>query len=379
MQGELNIIHLQILTKKSMFGKIYNLCGRKLFSLLKTKRMYLWIFFNFVRNYKFVTFPSDDGASFSMGDVDKSNAELSDDQNTSILSAIKSSRHGENRLQMYHERKIRKLVDKCRKKNIRFPQHYVNLSSKLAEDITLCTDAELIDLTTECIQSLGLDHSECDSSSSDSSNEPMWKKIKTKKVGLLTPMPKSFDRTNPYNQAWSQPGKHVHTYCLGRTDVMIGGAQCSIPCLTLQQQHDIFQAQVYGTIPQSPSLETYPQSGQCNQYSAVQASGQMYLNRPNYNIGYDSPGHSLNNVNPNLVQPQFINKVKAAEMGFLDTYQRGVDSPGSSSVEMLTPLFSSTPRSPDNTTSSLPLGNQAGLSSGENAANFNKVTRVIFN
>ena len=88
---------------------------------------------------KLVTFSSDDGASFSLGDVDKSNTELSDDQNTSILSAMKSSKHDEERLWMYHERKIRKLVDKCRKKNIRFPQHYVNLSSKLAEDITLCT------------------------------------------------------------------------------------------------------------------------------------------------------------------------------------------------------------------------------------------------
>ena len=272
---------------------------------------------------KIVTFSSDDSASFSLGDVNKSNTELSDDQNTSILSAIKSSKHDEGRLWMYRERKIRKLVDKCRKKNIRFPQHYVNLSSKLAEDITLCTDAELIDVMTECIQSLGSDDSERESSSSDSLNEPVWKKVKTKKGGLLTPTPKSFDRTNPYNQAWSQHGRHVHTYCLGRTDVMIGGAQRSIPRLTPQQQHDIFQSQVYGTIPQSLSLETYPQSGQCNQYSSVQASGQMYLNRPNFNIGYDSPGRSLNNVNPNLVQPQLINKVKAAgETGLLDTYQQ---------------------------------------------------------
>ena len=329
---------------------------------------------------KIVTFSSDDGASFSLGDVDKSNTELSDDQNTSILSAIKSSKHDEERLRMYCERKIQKLVDKCRKKNIRFPQHYVNLSSKLAGDITLCTDAELIDLMTECIQSLGSDDSECESSSSDSSNEPMRKKVKTKKGGLLTPMMKSFDRTNPYNQAWSQHGRHVHTYCLGRTDVMIGGAQHSIPCLTLQQQHDIFQSQVYGTIPQLPSLETYPQSGQCNQYSSVQASGQMYLNWPNFNIWYDSLGCSLNNVNPNLVQPQFIHKVKAAgETGLLDTYQCGVDSPGSSSVEMLTPLFSSTPCSPDNTNSSLPLRNQVVLASGENAANFNEVNGVLFN
>ena len=209
-----------------------------------------------------MTFSSDDGASFSIGDVDKSNAELSDDQNTSILSTI------------------RKLVDKYRKKNIRFPQHYVNLSSKLAEDITLCTDAILIYLTTECIQSLGSDDSERESSSSDSSNEPVQKKVKTKKGGLLTPTLKSFDRTNPYNQAWSQHGSHVHTYCLGRTDVTIGGAQHSIPRLTPQQQHDIFQSQVYGTIPQLPSLETYLQSGQCNQYSSVQASHQMYLNQP---------------------------------------------------------------------------------------------------
>ena len=63
----------------------------------------------------------------------------------------------------------------------------------------------------------------------------------------------------------------------------------------------------------------------------------------------------------------------------LDTYQHGVDSPGSSSVEMSTPLFSSTPHSPDNMNSSLPLRNQVVLASGENAANFNEVNGVLFN
>ena len=115
-------------------------------------------------------FYADEGGSCSLGD--KSNAELSD-ENTSLLSAIKHTRPDDSaRLRKYHERKICKLVDKCHLRNICFPQYFVAISTKVAENISNCTNNELIELTTECIQSLGSDNdSDRDSSSSDLSGE----------------------------------------------------------------------------------------------------------------------------------------------------------------------------------------------------------------
>ena len=137
-------------------------------------------------------------------------------------------------------------------KNICFPQYFVTISTKVAENISNCTDNELIELITECIQSLGSDnYSDHDSSSSDSSGETERKKVKKTCTGsLLTPTPKSFDRTNPYNSMWIQQRQPLHQalYCAMR-DLMIGGARHSHAML--QQQHDIFHAQIYGW----PSLE----------------------------------------------------------------------------------------------------------------------------
>ena len=168
----------------------------------------------------------------------------SDDQNTLLLSAQHSDEGDSVRLRKYRERKLRKLVDKCHIKNIRFTQYYVHISTKMAKDPSTCTDAELVELTTECLQALGSDYEPSgDSSSSDSSSEHIHKKVKVKK-GFLTPTPKSFDRTNPYNQAW-------HTEQYNPCAQQFGYQRHQRQRLTPQQQHEIFQTQVCG----QPSLE----------------------------------------------------------------------------------------------------------------------------
>ena len=126
------------------------------------------------------------------------------------------------------------------------------------------------------------------------------KKFKKAQTGsLLTPMPKSFDRTNPYNSAWIQHGQPSQSFhCAVHRDPMIGGACCShaMP----QQQHEIFHAQFYGHPSLEMSATPPPQATvQVSKYVTPDETDCMYLNMQAYPIGYDSPGHSLNNVNPN--------------------------------------------------------------------------------
>ena len=133
----------------------------------------------------------------------KSNIDYSD-ENTSLLTVPNSRDSDEKRLRRYHERKLKKLVDKCHVKNICFTQYYVEISSKMAVDPKSCTDEELIDLMTECLTSLGSDDEHTGGSSSDSSSEVEHSSVKVEvNKDLLTPTPKKFDKTNPYNQAWA--------------------------------------------------------------------------------------------------------------------------------------------------------------------------------
>ena len=205
---------------------------------------------------------------------------------------------------------------------------------------------------TECIQSLGSDNdSDHDSLSSDSSGETERKKVKKTCTGsLLTLTPKSFDRTNPYNSMWIQQRQPLHQalHCAVCRDLMIGGAHRSraMP----QQQHDIFHAQVYGwpSLKMSGTPPPLPQATvQVSKYVTPDETDYIYLNAPAYQMGYDSLGCSLNNINPNLIQPQFLNKVKTSDA--TDIHQTCSESPESSNAEIATPLFSSTPRSPDYT------------------------------
>ena len=76
----------------------------------------------------------------------------------------------------------------------------MEISSKMAVDPKSCVDEELIDLTTECLTSLGSDDECTGRSSSDSSGEVECSNVKVEvKKDLLTPTPKKFDKMNPYN------------------------------------------------------------------------------------------------------------------------------------------------------------------------------------
>ena len=69
----------------------------------------------------------------------------------------------------------------------------------------------------------------------------------------------------------------------------------------------------------------------------------MFINSPHCRLGYDSPGHSLNNVDPNLVQLQF----SRVNFPVAPNDNNGSESGSVSTVGLSMPLFSSTPRSPD--------------------------------
>ena len=163
----------------------------------------------------------------------KSNTDYSD-ENTSILTAPHSRDSDEKWLRRYHECKLKKLVDKCRVKNIRFTQYYVEISSKMAVDPKSCMDEELIDLMTECLTSLGSDDERTGGSSSDLSGGVEHSNVKVEvKKDLLTPTPKKFDKTNPYNQAWAFKHQQHQNMCsspcscCSRRETFLGGAKRS--------------------------------------------------------------------------------------------------------------------------------------------------------
>ena len=99
-------------------------------------------------------------------------------------------------------RKLKRLVDKCHKCKIVFPDRFVDLCSRFAKDPSSLNDDEIIELMAECNQSLDSDEEEnrCDSSSDSCGSRPPKK---VRQQGVLTPSKKEFDPLNPYNQAWS--------------------------------------------------------------------------------------------------------------------------------------------------------------------------------
>ena len=57
-------------------------------------------------------------------------------------------------------RKLKRLVDKCHKHKIVFPDRFVALSSRFAKDLSSLNDNEIIELMAECNQSLDSDEEE---------------------------------------------------------------------------------------------------------------------------------------------------------------------------------------------------------------------------
>ena len=125
------------------------------------------------------------------------------DKEESSLSSQYSDKYLDSeRMHKYSIRKLKKLVDKCFKKRIHFPKKYCEISKRLAKDLNLITDNEIIELRTECFESLNNMGcmSESNSSSSDSSSEKLRKKKKkSTNAGLLVHFPPELDPTNPYN------------------------------------------------------------------------------------------------------------------------------------------------------------------------------------
>ena len=109
------------------------------------------------------------------------------DEEDSILSLQYSDKELHSaRIRKHSIRRLKKLVDKCCIKCIHFPKKFCEISKRLAKDSDLVTDNEIIELRTECFESLSSMGcmSDSNSSSSDSSSE----KIPKKRKGLPTPV-----------------------------------------------------------------------------------------------------------------------------------------------------------------------------------------------
>ena len=100
--------------------------------------------------------------------------------------------------------KLKHLVDKCCKKQIKFSQKYFNISKRLASNPSSVTDTELMELWTECLELLEACNVSFSSSSTSEScpEEPLKVKKKKMKRKSLVQSPPMYDPTNPYNVAY---------------------------------------------------------------------------------------------------------------------------------------------------------------------------------
>ena len=133
------------------------------------------------------------------------NSSEGEEQNTSFLCSQNSEK--EEDFIMLRQRAIRKLkclVDKCCMKRIKFPQKYFNISKRLASNPSSVTNAELMDLRTECLESLEACNVSFSSSSTSESGQEELLKVKKKKLKRksLVQSPPMYDPTNPYNVAY---------------------------------------------------------------------------------------------------------------------------------------------------------------------------------
>ena len=108
--------------------------------------------------------------------------------------------------------KLKRLVDKCCKKWIKFSQKYFNISKWLASNPSSVTDTELMELQTECLESLEACNVSFSSSSTSEScpKEPLKVKKKKLKRKSLVQSPPMYDPTNPYNVAYEMNPMYSH-------------------------------------------------------------------------------------------------------------------------------------------------------------------------
>ena len=145
----------------------------------------------------------------------------------------------ESKFRCYRERKLRVLIDKCRKKKIVFEQHYIDLSVQFAANPDNLSMAQLEAMRAECMEALDTD----DDSSDDNSGPPVSKKARK---GLLAPSKPELDPVNPYNQAWqSKVHFNYATQQMGQPPCHVPSVQSSgfrfgspmPPILSPQQQY----------------------------------------------------------------------------------------------------------------------------------------------
>ena len=92
-----------------------------------------------------------------------------DQDNSSLLSSQSSVREKkDNKYCAYRIRKLRKLVDKCRERKIKFPKVFCDISDRLAKKPDTVTSDELDKLNVECLQSLDSGDDESSDTSVDS-------------------------------------------------------------------------------------------------------------------------------------------------------------------------------------------------------------------
>ena len=130
------------------------------------------------------------------------NSSEGEDENTSFLCSQNSEK--EEDFMMLRQRaihKLKRLVDKCCKKWIKFSQRYFNIRKRLASNPSSVTDTELTELQTECLESLEACNVSFSSSSTSESCMEEHVKVKKKKVKCksLVQSPPMYDPTNPYN------------------------------------------------------------------------------------------------------------------------------------------------------------------------------------
>ena len=133
------------------------------------------------------------------------NSSEGEEENTSFLCSQNSEKDED--FIMLRQRaicKLKRLVDKCCMKWIKFSQKYFNISKWLASNPSSVTDAELMELRTECLESLEACNVSFSSSSTSESGQEEPLKVKKKKLKCksLVQSPPMYDPTNPYNVAY---------------------------------------------------------------------------------------------------------------------------------------------------------------------------------
>ena len=121
--------------------------------------------------------------------------------NSSFLCSQHSDKEDSSKMRERSVRKLKKLVDKCCRKRIKFSTKYFDISKRLAAETDSVTDQEIYDLRSECLESLGTLNVSFSSSTSDSSlekdNDPSRpKKLKRTKSLVHSSI---YKRPDPYN------------------------------------------------------------------------------------------------------------------------------------------------------------------------------------